>query len=173
MSRGRGLKVEIEGLDELLAGTANGYRLLDEVMRDILRGPLGREMARDLKARLPGHIRTGWTISQVGVEDRGAGGVEVGITSRRGDDKHPRSPRANARSIGVWLESGARMHLIPTRVSRQTRLAFNGRVVSRVSHPGMRGGRHMQTMLRVFKPDATELTVRELERRLAPKIGVS
>ena len=65
------------------------------------------------------------------------------------------------------------MHLIPTRVRRSSRLAFGGRVVSRVSHPGMRGARIMQTTLRVHRSESESLILREVERRLGPKIGVT
>lgn len=173
MARRAGLHIKIEGLDELLRGVRNAENLLNDVLRDILRGPLGESIKRDVKARMSDHIRSGWTIAQVGVDDRGTAGVEIGITRARGDAKHPSSPRANARSIGVWLESGARMHMIPTRVRRSSRLAFGGRVVSRVAHPGMRGSRIMQTTLRVHRSEAESLILREVERRLAPRIGVS
>jgi hypothetical protein len=167
------MKVEVEGLDDLLRGVNRAGDLMNDVMREILRGPFGQELQDDIRARMSDHNRTGWTVRQVGVDDFGAGGVQIGITGRRGDAKHPSSPRANARSIGVWLESGARMHLIPTRVSRYNRLSFGGRVVARVAHPGMRGSRIMQTTLRVHRSDSEALILREVERRLAPHIGVT
>lgn len=167
------MRVNVEGLDELLRGVKRADDIINDVMREILRGPFGDDLKRDIKARMSDHIRTTWTIAQVGVDDYGTAGVEIGITRAQGDAKHPSSPRANARSIGVWLESGTRMHLIPTRVRRTSRLAFNGRVVSRVSHPGMRGARIMQTTLRVHRSESESLILREVERRLGPKIGVT
>lgn len=166
-----GIRLDIEGLEQLIAGTRNFERLIDEVMRDILRGPAGRDIADELRARIP--VRSGWTRSQIGVDDRGRQGVEVGITSKHGDTKHPASPRANARSVGVWLESGTRMHLIPTRERPRTRMAFSGRVVTRVSHPGTRARRVMGTTLRVHRASTEQLVVRELERRLGRKIGTT
>lgn len=164
--------MNIEGLDELLKGAGKGASVLPEVLRDILRGPFGHELLRDLKARASDHIRSGYTISRMQVHDDGRDGVRVGI--RENDTaQHPRSKRANAKSIGVWLESGTRMHLIPTKVSRVRKLVFGGRVVSRVSHPGTRGHGIVAKSLRAARGDLEREIIRELDRRMARKMNLS
>lgn len=164
--------MEVEGLDEMLRGLGVGEREIAEVWRAILRGPFGVEFLQELKARTSDSRRTGYTLSRMKVSDHGADGVAIGIPS---DDtaRHPSSPRANARSIGVWLESGTRMHLIPTRVTPYNHMSFGGRVVSRVAHPGTKARRPMFRTLQLFKRDFEALFIRELNRRLAPKMGLS
>lgn len=164
-------KIHIDGLDELVKGLGAGHRMIAEVWRDILRGPFGDEFLRELKARVGDNTRTGFTLGRLKVEDYGADGVEVGIPTSD-TARHPSSSRANARSIGVWLESGTRMHLIPTKVAPYNRVAFNGRVVSRVAHPGTRASRPMYRTLQVYRGDAERLLERELERRLAVRMGL-
>lgn len=169
--RRAGISISVDGLAEMQRGVLMFDRLVDSVLRDILRGPAGRDIADELRSRIP--ARSGWTRSTIGVEDHGRQGVEVGITSRRGDQKHPASPRANARSVGVWLESGAHMHLIPTRVRKSNRMAFGGRVVTRVSHPGTRARRVMGNTLRVHRAATEKLIMAELEKRLGRKMGMT
>lgn len=161
----------IEGLDEMMRGLGAGERMIAEVWRDIMRGPFGREFLEQLRIRVGDSTRTGYTLSRLRVEDAGSDGVEIGIPSSD-SSRHPASKRANARSVGVWLESGTRMHLIPTEVTPYNRVAFNGRVVSRVAHPGTRGTRPMYRTLQVFRGDAERLLERELERRLAVRMGL-
>lgn len=172
MARAAGVRLDIEGLDVMLRGLDKGSAMLREVLRDILRGPFGHELLRDMKARASDHIRTGYTISRMRVYDDGKDGVQVGI---RSDDtaQHPSSKRANAKSVGVWLESGTRMHLMPTKISRSNRMSFGGRVVSRVAHPGTRGHGIVAKTLKYSRGDAEREIVRELDRRLGPKMNTS
>lgn len=171
MARAVGMKLSIDGLDELLSGSKRGGDLLNETMRDILRGPVGNDILRELKARTGDYKRTGYTLKQMRVADDGRDGVAVGIPAN--DTKqHPHSPRANAKSIGVWLESGTRPHLIPTKVSKFTRLRVGGRVVSRVTHPGTRGHGIMKKTLKAYRGDVERVLVRELERRLGRKMNM-
>lgn len=165
-------RITIDGLEEMMRGLGAGERLLAEVWRDILRGPFGDEFLQQLKIRVGDSVRTGYTLSRVRVEDKGADGVEIGIPSSD-TSRHPTSKRASAKSVGVWLESGTRMHMIPTEVRPYNRVAFNGRVVSRVAHPGTRGTRPMYRTLQVFRGDAERLLERELERRLAVRMGLT
>ncbi len=164
-------RIKLEGLDELQAGANMGAREFAAVWRDILRGPFGQEFLRELKARTSDARRTGYTLGRMKVKDHGAEGVEIGIPS---DDtaRHPSSRRANAKSIGVWLESGTRMHYIPTKIAPYNRVAFNGRVVSRVAHPGTRAIRPMFRTLQLYRRDFATLFIRELDKRLAPKMGL-
>lgn len=164
--------VKLEGLDELQRGANMGAREFAEVWRDILRGPFGHEFLRELKARTSDSRRTGYTLSRMKVDDAGSDGVSIGIPE---DDtaKHPASKRANAKSIGVWLESGTRMHMIPTKISPYNHMAFNGRVVSRVAHPGTKATRPMFRTMQLFRRDFADLFIRELDRRLAVKMGLT
>lgn len=166
------MKVSIDGLDELLSGTKRGADLLNDTMRDILRGPIGRDILEDLKARTGDYKRSGYTLKQMKVQDDGRDGVAVGIP-QNATTQHPHSPRANAKSIGVWLESGTRPHLIPTKVSPYRKLSFGGRVVSRVTHPGTRGHGIMKKTLKVYRQDVESVLVRELERRLGRKMNMT
>jgi hypothetical protein len=163
--------VKLEGLDELQAGANMGAREFASVWRDILRGPFGDEFLRELKARTSDRRRTGYTLSRMKATDHGMDGVEIGVPS--GDTaQHPSSKRANAKSIGVWLESGTRMHYIPTKITPYNKVAFNGRVVSRVMHPGTRPIRPMFRTLQLYRRDFASLFIRELDRRLAAKMGL-
>ena len=170
MARASGIRLDIEGLDEMMRGLDRGADLMREVMRDILRGPFGHELLRDMKARASDFRRTGYTLSRMRVHDDGVDGVAVGIHDKD-TAQHPYSKRANAKSIGVWLESGTRMHLIPTKVTRYNKLRFGGRVVSRVSHPGTRGHGIVAKTLKYARGDAEREILRELDRRLGPKMN--
>lgn len=171
MARPAGIRLEVDGLEEMLRGVGKGADLLREVMRDILRGPFGDELLRDMKARTSDHKRSTYTLSRMRVFDDGREGVQVGI---RSDDtaQHPRSPRANAKSIGVWLESGTRPHLIPTKVAPWKKLSFRGRVVSRVTHPGTRGHGIVAKTLKAARKDAEREIIDELNRRLGRKMNM-
>lgn len=171
VSRYGAFNVRVDGLDEMLRGLDMGARQIADVWRDIMRGPFGAEFLSELKARTSDNVRTGYTLSQMRVSDHGNDGVEIGIPDDR--TKHPSSPRANVRSIGVWLESGTRMHLIPTKVSPHRKVAFGGTVVSRVAHPGTKASKPMFRTLQLFRRDFEALFMRELDRRLAPKMGLS
>lgn len=163
--------VKLEGLDELQRGANMGAREFASVWRDILRGPFGQEFLQELKARTSDRRRTGYTLSRMKATDHGMDGVEIGIP--QGDTaQHPSSKRANAKSIGVWLESGTRMHYIPTKITPYNKVAFNGRVVSRVMHPGTRPIRPMFRTLQLYRRDFASLFIRELDRRLAAKMGL-
>lgn len=172
MARATGMRLDIDGLEEMLRGIKNGSDLLNEVMRDILRGPFGSALLREMKARASDYKRSTHTLKSMKVFDDGREGVQVGI---RSDDKsrHPYSPRANAYSIGVWLESGTKPHLIPTRVSRYNRLRIGGRVVSRVTHPGTPRRNIVRNSLKAYRSDYEREIVRELERRLGRKMNMS
>ena len=170
MARRRGFSLEVDGLEEMLRGLDNGSRMMREVFRDILRGPFGDELLRDMKARTSDHKRSTYTLSRMKVWDDGREGVQVGI---REDDtaQHPYSKRENAKSIGIWLESGTRPHLIPTKVQRFNKLRFGGRVVSRVAHPGTRGHGIVAKTLKFARGDAERELLKELDRRLGPKMN--
>lgn len=169
ISRYGAFNMRIEGLEEMQRGLDLGAREIASVWRDILRGPFGAEFLQELKARTGDSRRTGYTLSQMKVEDHGADGVAIGIPDDR--SKHPSSPRANVRSIGIWLESGTRMHYIPTKIAPYNRVAFNGRVVSRVAHPGTKARKPMFRTLQLFKRDFEALFIRELDRRLGVRMG--
>jgi hypothetical protein len=163
--------VKLEGLDDLQRGANMGAREFASVWRDILRGPFGQEFLQELKARTSDRRRTGYTLSRMKATDSGMDGVEIGVPS--GDTaEHPSSKRANAKSIGVWLESGTRMHYIPTKITPYNKVSFNGRVVSRVMHPGTRPIRPMFRTLQLYRRDFASLFIRELDRRLAVKMGL-
>lgn len=163
-------KVRVDGLEELYRGLGLGAREIASVWRDIMRGPFGAEFLRELKARTSDARRTGYTLSRMSVKDAGMSGVEIGVP-QSAREKHPGSPRANAYSIGVWLESGTRMHMIPTKVTPYNHLSFGGRVVSRVAHPGTKAIRPMYRTLQLYRRDFANLFVRELDRRLAARMG--
>lgn len=158
-------------MDRFERGLGLGAREIADVWRTVLRGPFGREFLDDLKARAGDSRGTGYTISRMKVHDYASDGVEIGVQSND-RAQHPTSKRANARSIGVWLESGTRMHLIPTRVSAFNHVAFNGVVRSRVTHPGTKAARPMYKTLRVFRSEGERMLERELDRRLASRMGL-
>ena len=166
-----GFNVRIDGLQEMAEGAGLGAREIASVWRDIMRGPFGQEFLQELKARASDNIRTGYTLSRMGVHDSGTDGVTIGIPT---DDtaRHPASKYANARSVGIWLESGTRMHLIPTRVAPYNAMNINGRLVSRATHPGFRGTRPAYRTLTLFKKDFERVFVEQLDRRLAPRMGL-
>lgn len=171
VSRYGAFNVRVEGLDALMAGAALGAREIASVWRDILRGPFGAEFLQELRARASDNVRTGYTLSRMKVTDHGADGVEIGIP-QSDTARHPASKYANARSVGVWLESGTRMHLAPTKISPYNHMQFGGRVVSQVAHPGTKASRPMFRTLQLFKRDFEAVFIRELDRRLAPKMGM-
>lgn len=171
MARAAGIRLDIEGLDDLIRGLDKGADELRDVFREILRGPIGREILRDMKARASDFKRSTYTLSRMRLQDDGREGVSIGI-SDKDTKQHPFSPRANAKSIGIWLESGTRPHLIPTRVSRFRKLQFGGRVVSRVTHPGTRGHGIVAKTLKYSRGDVERELVKELDRRLGRKMNL-
>lgn len=151
MAQGRGLQFEIDGIDEMLRGLARGANELDEIMRDILRGPVGDELLQEARARLSDHTRTGRTLAALDREDTSEG-VRVGVIGSR-------------QYIGTFLESGTRMHLIEPK--RASALSFgSGRVVADAVHPGTRANRIMGETLRVARSDIESTLLRELDHRL-------
>jgi hypothetical protein len=164
--------IGFKGLDQVISGSGLAEREIASIWREIMRGPFGEEFLQELKARTSDSTRTGYTLSRLKIADGGAAGVLIGIPS--GDRaRHPASKRANAYSVGVWLESGTRMHMIPTRITPYNHLAFGGRVVSRVAHPGTKARRPMFRTLQLFRRDFEGLFTRELDRRLAPRMGTT
>jgi hypothetical protein len=172
VSRHGAFNLQVDGLAELVAGAGLGAREIADVWRSILRGPFGADFLQELRARASDNVRTGYTLSRMKATDHGAEGVEIGVP-QNDTARHPGSKYANAKSVGVWMESGTRMHLIPTKVSRHNRMAFGGTVVSRVAHPGTKASRPMFRTLQLYKRDFESLFIRELDRRLAPKMGLS
>lgn len=160
-----GVQFDVEGLEALASSSKHFSRELRDVMREVLRGPWGREVLEQLRAEVSDSRRTGFSQGTLDVVDHADGGVSVGADPRRGDMKHPHSERANVNSILTWLESGVRPHLIPTRVKSRTFLSFGGRVVRRVVHPGFRARRPMKRTLRVFASEGEKLVLDELMRR--------
>lgn len=178
MSRYGAFNMRVDGLDEMMNGLRLGEREIASVWRDILRGPFGAEFLQELKARAGDSRRTGATVAAMQAKDHGSEGVEIGIPASK--TPHPGSyrssdgkPNASLYSVGIWLESGTRMHLIPTKVERYNKMAFNGNVVSRVAHPGTKARRPMFRTLQLFKRDFEDLFIRELDRRLAVKMGTT
>lgn len=151
--RGRAgsVSIDIDGLEEMVAGIKRGRAMLRDAMRDVLRGEVGATIMRETRARVSDYSRTGRTAAAVGRDDDPQG-VRVGVLGGRV-------------AQGTWLESGVRPHLIPTKPGKV--VAFNGTVRSRVTHPGTRGRRIMRTVLRVVKSDAEQALVEGLERRLS------
>lgn len=152
MARSRGLQFDIEGLDEMLRGLDRGADEFDEIMRDILRGPIGDELLREARARLMDHTRTGRTLADLKREDTGDG-VRVGVIGQR-------------QYIGTFLESGTRMHIIEPRRAQALSLG-SGRVVEEAVHPGTRANKIMGETMRVSRNDIESTLLRELDRRLA------
>lgn len=152
MARARGLNIQIDGLDDMVRGLERGYREIAEVMREILRGPIGDEIIQEARARLSDHTKSGRTLAALDRDDT-SDGVRVGVL---GDRQH----------IGTFLESGTRMHIIQPRSARALMLG-NGRVVEEAVHPGTRANRIMGDTLRVARTDIESTLLRELDRRLA------
>lgn len=151
MARARGIAFEIDGLDELVRGLERGADTFDEIMRDILRGPVGDELLHEARARLSDHVQTGRTLAALDRENT-ADGVRVGVL---GDRQH----------IGTFLESGTRMHIIQPRSARALTLG-SGRIVEEAVHPGTRANKIMGETLRVARNDVENQLLRELDRRL-------
>jgi hypothetical protein len=166
-----GFKLEAEGAEEMARGAGLGAKQIKEVWREIMRGPFGQDFLQELKARTSDRTRTGYTLSRMQVSDYGSDGVSVGIPE---DDtgRHPASKYASAKSIGVWIESGTRMHLIPTRVANYNAMNINGNMVARAVHPGTRGIRPVYRTLMVYRKDFERLFIDELDRRLSRKMGL-
>ncbi len=162
--------VKVDGLEALYKGLGLGAREIASVWRDIMRGPFGAEFLQELKARTSDARRTGYTLERMSVKDAGADGVEIGVP-QSARERHPSSKRANAYSIGIWLESGTRMHMIPTKITPYNHIAFGVRLVSRVAHPGTKAIRPMFRTLQLYRRDFANLFVRELDRRLAARMG--
>ena len=169
MARPSGFGVEVEGLEELIRGSSNGYKLLRGVMRDVLRGPVGDDILRELRARLSDHTRSGSTLRQLRRGDDGSDGVKIGVFGDR-------------QFVATFLESGTKPHIINPgarnknasqyKKFRAGALNINGRWVTHVQHPGTRRHRIAQTTLRVLKNDIETAIVRGMEDRLEPKMGM-
>lgn len=162
----KGVRFELEGFEELLRGLKNADRHIAGALRDALKGPWGREVVAELKLRLLGTSkRTGYTASTIGIhEDAMSGEVEVGAHSEVREKKHPSSERANVRSILTWIESGVAPHTIRVRGRRV--LAFGGRVVKHVEHPGFRARRPMRKTLRATQAEGEDMVLEYLVERI-------
>lgn len=151
---GRGVSIEIEGLDEMLKGLARGERELKPLLREVLKGAGGEALVREAKQRTP--TDTGTVRRAIGIETEANGLVYVGVRSQ----EHPTKARGGRASkysgirtdhIGVYLEDGVRPHEI--KRGRYAPLTVNGRAfVSRVEHPGFRGRKIMSKSLRAAQP---------------------
>jgi hypothetical protein len=132
---GRGLKISVDGLEELgadMSKLAKGG--LEEAIRRSLRGAGGNALALEMKARSP--RLTGDLVAHIGVHSQGDavlvgyhGGISNTVTSNSRDQK------------GVWVESGTKPHTIRAgaRNSAAQALYFGGKYVEEVHHPGARG----------------------------------
>jgi hypothetical protein len=168
------LQIEIEGLEEIRRGLANFAAQRNQVLRDVLRGPWGRQVLNMLDTMMMRYDDSGWTRRQLDMHEQPDGSVEVGVASDVAEKKHPYHSRANIRSIGTWLESGVKPHRIPRRVKkRRTVLAFGGRVVSAVEHPGFRARRPMGKLLRVHAKEGERLVMEELAARLEKQMQLA
>ncbi len=163
-------RFDVQGLDKMERGAGVGARMLAEVWREILRGPFGQEFLDDLKARTSDNTRSGKLLGSMSVQDDGSEGVEIGVGKGAKNASHNKN--ASVGAVGTWLESGTKMHMIPSKMEYDTPLRIGGSWVQRVAHPGTRAARPMYKTLRVFKGDGERLLEKELDRRLGNKMGL-
>ena len=165
MARAAGIRLNVAGAELVAKGSANAARMIDDAIAQIMRGPVGAQIEDSIKALTP--ARTGYTKGRVKRVDKGKG-VEIGIPE--GDKaKHPHSPRGNARSIGIWLESGTQAHWIPRKIRPGRPMIINGNpVFGQVRHPGTKAVRPVGKTLRAHKEPLERMLIRELDRRVGP-----
>jgi hypothetical protein len=162
--------LEIEGLEEIRRGLSNFGQRSEKILRDALRGRWGQELIGALYTALARSSATGYSRALVrteGIHVTPDGDVEVGANSSHSfESKHPSHSRANVRSILTWLESGVKPHRIPNARKKTARVAFGGRVLSSVDHPGFRARRPMGKTLRTRGKDLERIVMEELGRQL-------
>lgn len=135
MARSNGLRISIEGLEELGADMARlEHPGLRNAIRASLRGKGGEALASEMKQRAP--RRTGTLVSGIGVHGSAATGddVEVGYLGALASGSRIAGAREQR---GAWVESGTAPHIIEPRDGGA--LMFNGGAFERVQHPGQRG----------------------------------
>lgn len=136
MARSNGLRISIDGLEELGADMARlSHPGLANAIRASLRGKGGEALATEMKTRAP--RRTGTLISGIGVHGSAATGddVEVGYLGALASGSSIVGAREQR---GAWVESGTRPHEIRPRDGGALMLPGGG-MVEKVDHPGMRG----------------------------------
>lgn len=166
----KGIRLDIDGLDELVAALKGGEKALPKVYREVLRGPGGRAIMLELRQRTP--RKTGKTANSIAIRNlpsRGlfkAGAVEVGV----GTGNHPDS-KVGYRTIGSILESGAKRHEInpkarsgSDRSKRHGLRMPSGRFVERVEHPGVKPRRVASKSIKASQWEFEAALVDELTR---------
>lgn len=150
MARGRGIWIDADGLGEMGAGLKRGAHALPEAFHDILRGEAGEIIRDELRSRV--HNRTGRTAAGIDIRDSN-GSVEIG----------------NPSPVSEWLESGVPPHII--RAKGRGALAFRGRVVRDVVHPGFRGQRIAGKTVRHVGKYLEKAFMRELDSKWGATLG--
>jgi hypothetical protein len=159
--------IEIEGLAEIQRGLGNYSRRVEGILRNALKGRWGQELIGALYAAMARSSDTGYSrglLRTAGINVNKDGDVEVGAAGDAFDKKHPYHSRANVFSIMTWLESGVESHRIPKNPNK--RVAFNGRVLRSVDHPGFRARRPMGSTLRTRGRDLERVVMSELAKQL-------
>jgi hypothetical protein len=168
MARQSGLRVEIEGFDQMIEGLRFAERHLEEIVREQLAGEAGEQIEDGARMRLAKYVRTGYTLSKLQRKVE-KDSVMIGLFEA---EKHPMSPRANVQSIGTWIESGTRAHFIEARGMGSMRTT-QGEHFANAAHPGWRGRRVMANTLRAEKDDVISAIVEGLEKVSGKKMGMS
>jgi len=135
MARSNGLRITIDGLEELGADMGRlAHPGLRNAIRASLRGAGGEAIAAEMRMRAP--RRSGTLVDGIGVHGNASNGddVEVGYRGALAGGSNIAGAREQR---GAWVESGTRPHVIEPRDGGS--LSFNGGQFEKVSHPGMRG----------------------------------
>lgn len=177
-SSGRGLRLDIDGLDEMLGAIKRSQRVLPQVYRDVLKGK-GGEAIVDKAQSLTPRGRTGALANSIKITElpttgwQSAGAVVIGPTGTHPKSSSRHGAAYDNATVGAWIESGAIPHEINPR-ARTTRghnrrhglRTRGGRFASHVMHPGFRGKRVMARTLRSVRPTVEAAVLHELEQRM-------
>lgn len=148
----RALRMDIDGLPEMLGALDRGQAELPDVLRTVLRGAGGQAILSEARSRV--RSRTGRTVEHMGVHPLAHDGVSVGYD---GEVEH----------VGTWLESGVKPHEINARglAARHGMQLPGGHFATHVLHPGIRAQRIMSKSLRAAQWEVEGDIVDELNRR--------
>lgn len=139
ISRSRGGGIRVVGLEEFEAKVREvGTTIADQTFK-IMKGDFGDLLLQQIKATTSDYSRTGKLVGSIKkTVYNSEKNVTVGAV---GDRMH----------IGTWLESGTRMHLIPTNSKSLPIRINNGFVNKVVNHPGTSARRPAYKALRALR----------------------
>lgn len=154
------MQLHIEGVEQMQRDLEGGARELYGLIVDAMDGPVGDELLAEARERMSRHRRTGYTERQMR-RVRDGNNVLIGIQPDSGD--HPVSGMPY-QSIGTWIESGTRPHMIPRKGFALLRFEDGGFAMF-ADHPGFRGRGVMRWSIRTVQPTAEDKLRREVDKR--------